>query len=63
MRLSAYLARLKTNELDQLRDGLDNAIYWCGIEPVLRFLSTLGQREEEVQAVVSEMVDRAKEVD
>jgi hypothetical protein len=63
MRMRAYLARLKTNELDQLRDGLDNAIYWCGIEPVLRFLSTLGQREEEVQAVVSEMVDRAKEVD
>ena len=61
--MRAFLSRPKSNELDQLRDGLDNAIYRCGIEPVLSFLSTIGQREEEVEAVVTEMLDCLKEVD
>lgn len=61
--MRAYLARLTTDELDQLRLGLDNAIYWCGIEPVIRLLAIIGQKENEVQRVVSELLDRANDVE
>lgn len=63
MRMRAYLARLTTHELDQLRLGLDNAIYWCGAEPVMRLLAILGQKEDEVQRVVSELLSRASDVE
>jgi hypothetical protein len=63
MRMRAYLARFTTDELDELRLGLDNAIYWCGIEPVIRLLGILGKKENEVQRVVSELLDRANDVE
>ena len=61
--MRAILSRLKSNKVDQLRDGLDNAIYRCCIEPVLSFLSTIDQMEEEVEAVVTERLNCLKEVD
>jgi hypothetical protein len=63
MRMRAYLARLTTQELDQLRLGLENAVCWCSVEPVMRLLAILGQNENEVQGVVSELLSRANDVE
>lgn len=56
--MRAYLSRLTTIQINNLKSGLDNAFYWLHDDAVIQFLSQLGRKDEDVVAATFELLKR-----
>ncbi|ELB2105584.1 hypothetical protein ACGRPC_18730 [Vibrio diabolicus] len=60
-RMRAYIARLTTNQIDSVRENLDNAFYWFEEDAVIEFLGMLRHDDNKVREEVLKLLSRRKE--
>ena len=58
IRMRAYLARFRTNQLISVREGLDHAFCWFEKDAVIELLSKLGHSDEDIQIAISDLLAR-----
>lgn len=62
-RMRAYLAKLTTNQIDSLKEGLNTAFYWFESDAVVELLSKLGHSDEEIYMAVADLLKKRNDTE
>ncbi len=62
-RIRAHMAKLRTDQIDKLKEGLDSACYWFEDDAVIELLSKLGHSDEKIYMAVGEFLKRRNDTE
>jgi 5-methylcytosine-specific restriction endonuclease McrA len=61
-RIRAYMARLRSDQIDKLKKGLDDSFYWFEDDAVIDLLSKLGRSDEKIYMAIGELLKRRNDI-